>query len=56
MLTNIISEGIPPDGTPIEIVNGLHPAIISIISILITGAGVFTGICFFFNVFFRNKK
>lgn len=49
-------EGIPPDGTPIRIVNTVLPVVVAFASLLGLGSGTFILVCFLFNVIFRNRK
>lgn len=49
-------DGIPPDGTPIVIVNVLDWYVTFIGTLLMASAFVFILICLTFNIIFRNKK
>ena len=49
-------DGIPPDGTPIVVINTLHTALIVIIDIIAVAGIVFATVCLIFNIVFRNKR
>ncbi len=52
----IAIEGIPPDGTPIEIINTIHVALIIIMDIMAIVGVTFAIVCLVFNIVFRNKR
>lgn len=49
-------DGIPPDGTPVEVISGQNLGVTVALSVMVAGTGLFMIICFLFNVLFRNKK
>ena len=54
--TTLITDGVPPDGTPIPIIYNIHIAI-SVILVLLAAiilAGVVVGLTF--NIVFRKRK
>ncbi|XP_019855011.1 PREDICTED: gamma-aminobutyric acid type B receptor subunit 2-like [Amphimedon queenslandica] len=54
--TDVFPDGIPPDGTPIKIVNTVHIGItVIIITMQVIGFSMLI-ICLLFNILFRNRK
>ena len=51
-----ILDGIPPDGTPSNIVNGVHIAITTVYSASAIIGILFTISCLIFNIAFRKKR
>ena len=50
------ADGVPSDGTPIEIVSTFHTALVVIYYFLAVLGLIFTTVCFVFNFVFRNRK
>lgn len=49
-------EGVPPDGTPIQVVSTYHLALVVIYDILAFLGLIFTTVCLAFNFGYRNRK
>ena len=49
-------DGIPPDGTPIEVVSTVNLALVVIYDILAFLGLIFTTVCLVFNFGYRNRK
>lgn len=49
-------EGIPPDGTPIEMTNYLPVGLIVVLYVLAVGVIIFAVACMIFNFIFRKNK
>ena len=50
------SDGIPPDGTPVDVISGRALAL-SVVLLLLSVAGIaFTMFCLLFNIVFRQRK
>ena len=51
-----LAAGIPPDGTPINVINTFKTELVVILDILAVAGIVFAIVCLVFNVVFRNRK
>ena len=49
-------QGVPPDGTPLEMINYLPVGLLVVLYLLAIGAIVFAVVCMLFNFIFRKKK
>ena len=49
-------EGIPPDGTPLQVTNYIHIPIVVIAYIGAVGLIIFAVVCCAFNFIFRKRK
>ena len=50
------ADGIPPDGTPIDIVNTFRVELIAMFDILAAVGILFAIACLLFNITFRKRK
>lgn len=50
------AAGIPPDGTPIKVINTFKTALVVILDIAAAAGIIFAIVCLVFNVVFRKKK
>ena len=51
-----LSDGIPPDGTPINVTVTYHLALVITYNIIAFVGLVFTTVCLLFNTLFRERK
>ena len=49
-------EGIPPDGTPLEMTTHLPVGLLIALYVIAVGAIIFAMVCMIFNFVFRGKK
>lgn len=53
---DFLVDGIPPDGTPIKILNTVHIGIVVVIVIMQVVGLVIAFLCLLMNILFRSKK
>ena len=52
----VLSDGVPPDGIPIEVVHSHHTGLVVSYYLLATVGIAFTCVCLAFNFLFRKRK
>ena len=52
----LFSDGVPPDGTPIKVINTIYIGVFGFATALFVIGMIFAIICLFFNILYRNKR
>ena len=52
----MLSDGAPPDGTPIKIRHTVKIGLVVLFDLLAVSGILFTAACLVFNIVFRNKR
>ena len=55
-IINNHTDGVPPDGTPVKIINTFMKELVVIFDVIAIAGIVFAVICLLFNVIFRKRK